>query len=311
MLTLEIDWSYPTTTYRRLSKFITQRKPAIALFGHQVRLRHFLIVQNTPGWRVGTHSHSDYEANIILRGLSTDSILPDQPVEPGMIILHPPHSPHSWGSRETPLLRVSIGYTIRPLLHPVPITRWPIMPELSWIMALLCEEAQQQAPGWQERCTLHMYTMFSHLLTLLKVPEETPGTVEPGTTLMEMVDRFLHDNLANPLSLDDIASYIGISRRTLTGRFRQLTGESVIRYIRLLRIERAAELLQCTQAPLAEIRVQVGLADPAYFCKCFHQQFHKSPQQYREEWQSTVTEQDSAPIGEYELGQRDHRGNQA
>jgi AraC-like DNA-binding protein len=260
----------------------------MTLFGHQVRIRHFHIVQNTAGWQVHPHAHSDYEANIILQGCSIDSTLPDELLKPGMVILHPPRTFHAWKTVDGPMLRVTIGFTVRPLLYPPSKTRWPFMPQLPWSMALLCEEAQGQAPGWQERCSLHAQVMLSQLVMLMKSFDGPSMEVVQETNLMAMVDQFLQENLVKPLTLDLIASQLGVSRRTLTAQFRKLAGESVMRYLQLLRIERAAELLQCTPAPLAEIRMRVGIPDPAYFCKCFHRHFHKSPRQYREEWQSTV-----------------------
>ena len=75
---------------------------------------------------------------------------------------------------------------------------------------------------------------------------------------------------------------IGLSRSELYRKVRVLTGNSVNRYIRQLKLERAHTLL--AQSPLMSVRqiaFEVGFSDPSYFSRSFRALYQCSPGQSR------------------------------
>lgn len=56
---------------------------------------------------------------------------------------------------------------------------------------------------------------------------------------------------------------------------------SAARFIRMIRLKRAKQLLDNTDYTVSEILYQVGFTNPSYFAKCFKQQFGISPSEYR------------------------------
>ena len=48
-----------------------------------------------------------------------------------------------------------------------------------------------------------------------------------------------------------------------------------------MRIQRAAELLPATKAPVTEIATKVGLASPGHFYNMFKRRFGMTPNEYR------------------------------
>ena len=82
-------------------------------------------------------------------------------------------------------------------------------------------------------------------------------------------------------SVSDLSRYLGISEPTLRRKVKQVTGLSPKLYIRQLRLKKATELLEINAASVSEIARIVGFSDPAYFSKCFHEQYGIVPSLYR------------------------------
>lgn len=90
---------------------------------------------------------------------------------------------------------------------------------------------------------------------------ETPLPPENGTSLAE-TRAWALDHLAEPLTLDRLAAHAHTSTRTLTRRFREETGLSPLQWLLHQRIDRARELLEATDLPIAVVARQSGLGTP-------------------------------------------------
>ena len=73
----------------------------------------------------------------------------------------------------------------------------------------------------------------------------------------------------NQTSLQEAAEYVNVSASHLSKIFSQETGQTFIEYLTQIRMERAMELLQSTQAKTYEIAFQIGYSDPHYFSNLF------------------------------------------
>ncbi|MDX2249890.1 MAG: ATP-binding protein [Bacteroidia bacterium] len=78
-------------------------------------------------------------------------------------------------------------------------------------------------------------------------------------------------------SIEDMGSEIGLSRSQLHRKIKALTDQSPSVFLRTLRLKRAKQLLEEKAGTSAEISYQVGFGSPAYFSKCFKDQFGVTP----------------------------------
>ena len=92
---------------------------------------------------------------------------------------------------------------------------------------------------------------------------------------------YLHANLQNDLNLSDVASIANISPFHFHRIFKDKVGESLHQYIRRLRLERAALLLQTYDIILIEIAKNTGYQTQYSLSKAFKQHFGESPRAYR------------------------------
>lgn len=103
-----------------------------------------------------------------------------------------------------------------------------------------------------------------------------------NTHVKQMLD-YIQDNLAEPLSVDMIADYIGLNRM-YTGRlFKQYTNCNMADYINQMRIEKAAELLEQTDMKIKDIAESVGFNNTHYFIRIFKRLKEVTPGAYREQ----------------------------
>jgi transcriptional regulator GlxA family with amidase domain len=103
-------------------------------------------------------------------------------------------------------------------------------------------------------------------------------------TIIELMEA----NLAEPLSLVEIAAHVGLSRRQIERLFRQEMGRSPARYYLEIRLERARHLLIQSSMPVVEVAVACGFVSASHFSKCYRELYARSPQQERAERKQLV-----------------------
>ncbi len=92
----------------------------------------------------------------------------------------------------------------------------------------------------------------------------------------------VHDHLDDSaFSVENMCQILGISRTQLHNKLKALTGRSATAFIRMLRLERARELLRSTDLNVSEIAYETGFNDPNYFSRCYQYEFEKPPSEDR------------------------------
>lgn len=99
----------------------------------------------------------------------------------------------------------------------------------------------------------------------------------------ERVDRViavLKENLAEPPSLEEIGRRVGCSHFYLSRIFSQEMGRGIFQYLRVLRMDRAAELLRERKMNVTQVALEVGYSSPSHFSTAFHETFGCCPGLY-------------------------------
>jgi AraC-like DNA-binding protein len=92
---------------------------------------------------------------------------------------------------------------------------------------------------------------------------------------------FMQQNLAQLLSLEEIAQSVNFSASHYSAIFRKKTGFAPIEYFNHLKIQRACQYLHFTELRVKEIADKLGFEDPYYFSRLFTKLMGMSPNQYR------------------------------
>ncbi|WP_196779286.1 GlxA family transcriptional regulator [Salinisphaera orenii] len=102
-----------------------------------------------------------------------------------------------------------------------------------------------------------------------------------GHPKMEDAVRLMEANIEEPLTLDELAYYVGVSRRQLERLFKKYINNAPTRYYLALRLNRARQLLLQTNHSIIEVATACGFASPSHFSKCYHDFFGRPPNDER------------------------------
>jgi len=137
-----------------------------------------------------------------------------------------------------------------------------------------------------ERGTLYVDTLGDalgvHLLRVAKRGGDARSENGPlsGTQMRAAVDLLEH-SIESGISLEALASHVGVSRYQLRRGFLRATGMPPHRYLTGLRVERAKTLLVEKRKSLVEIALVCGFASQAHFGDRFRAATGVSPGRYR------------------------------
>ncbi|MDR1557786.1 MAG: response regulator [Tannerellaceae bacterium] len=113
--------------------------------------------------------------------------------------------------------------------------------------------------------------------------------VEPSRITVNSLDKqlikraleYTEANISNPgFSVEELSRELGMSRVHLYKKLSSLSGKTPIEFIRVVRLKRAAQLLQESRLTISEIAYEVGFNNPKYFRKYFKDEFGVLPSQY-------------------------------
>ncbi|HET7896685.1 MAG TPA: response regulator, partial [Flavisolibacter sp.] len=99
--------------------------------------------------------------------------------------------------------------------------------------------------------------------------------------LLATISLYLEENLTNPqLSVEELSRHVGMSRSSLYSKLLELTGQTPVEYIRSVKLDKAAALLEKSDMNIAQIAYSVGFSTPNYFAKSFKAKYNMLPSEY-------------------------------
>jgi AraC-like DNA-binding protein len=96
---------------------------------------------------------------------------------------------------------------------------------------------------------------------------EAQAAVAPAPVPVEMALGFIHDNLARPLSLRDVAHAAGVAPAHLSRLFRVHVGATPMAYVWGRRVDAGVELLTSTGLPVGTIAERCGFQTSFHFSR--------------------------------------------
>ena len=88
------------------------------------------------------------------------------------------------------------------------------------------------------------------------------------------------------MTVKELVKLVPLSRRLLEIRFKEVTSQSIHKYIFCLRMERFAQLLQDSDAPIAELAAQAGISDLKNLSRQFKALKGVTPNKFRKEFRT-------------------------
>jgi DNA-binding response OmpR family regulator len=99
--------------------------------------------------------------------------------------------------------------------------------------------------------------------------------------LIQNAIKCVEENISDAdFSVEDLSHQLGMSRVHLYKKLISLTGKSPLEFIRTIRLQQAAQLLEKSQLTVSEVAYKVGFNNPKYFTKYFKEEYHVLPSAY-------------------------------
>ena len=96
------------------------------------------------------------------------------------------------------------------------------------------------------------------------------------------------------VAIDTLAEQMNMSRSNFYRKIKALSGMSPNDYLKALRMNKAAELIQ-GGTRISEVAAQVGFTSSSYFAKCFKAQYGVLPKEYVNQLSASDTAAESTP----------------
>lgn len=106
---------------------------------------------------------------------------------------------------------------------------------------------------------------------------------KPSDMRIHRVMNYMHDFYLEPLTIAELATYIGMSEKYFIRFFRAQTGISPMQYLQNYRMKQSLILLADPDNSLSEVAQQLNFTDQFSFSKAFKRYYGESPSVFRKQ----------------------------
>lgn len=131
-------------------------------------------------------------------------------------------------------------------------------------------------------CTRAEYTHFNREMVRRYCMLVQNYSFQKYTPLVRKAMNYIELNIAQGVSLKDLATELNVNASYLSTVFKKEIGQTVTEYINQRRIEMAILYLNTSTMQIQDIAFQVGICDVNYFSKVFKKITGMTPTKYRE-----------------------------
>lgn len=98
--------------------------------------------------------------------------------------------------------------------------------------------------------------------------------------LSKVVSAIDKNMTSDGFGVQQLAATIGVDQKQLYRKVKQLTDMTPVNYIRKLKMQRAASMLDQQRFSVSEVMYMVGFTSSSYFSKCFAEEYGMTPKAY-------------------------------
>lgn len=255
-----------------------------------------------PKEQIGLHQHPSWELSYVING-SGIRLIGDAtaPFQSGDVVLVPPDIPHCWyfddniTDSSKRITNITLGFRDT-LLDGCAAT----FPETSQAMARLKAKRKSAVSftgGKAEeikRLLLNMRDLDNEartvpllrLILLVSAPEDE-SIINGSRKISREEERlnkakiYIACNAGRNITLQSMASHMGMNRSSFCVFFKKGTGKTFVRYLNEQRVAHACCLLERHQYSVSEICYRAGFNEVPYFSRVFKQIMGVPPTEYR------------------------------
>ncbi len=140
--------------------------------------------------------------------------------------------------------------------------------------------------------------LLARIKNLIDTRRKLQEKFSAGTILLEKVDKpkmsYLDEQFMSRImvvidehlseeefSIEEFGKDVGMSRSQIHRKLKALTGKSTSLYLRTVRLAKAKQMIENKIGNISEISYKVGFSSPAYFSRCFKEEFGHAPSEVK------------------------------
>ena len=154
-----------------------------------------------------------------------------------------------------------------------------ITADLSLALYLINKYCGREIALQCSRCSLVDLDRLSQLPFSIFMPQKGHHDVE-----IQRTQDWIEMNYSQNIHTETLAKSAGISPRQFNRRFKEATGETVVKYIQLVRVDAAKKALEQSELSFDEVAINVGYENVSFFRRVFKQTTSLSPAAYRKKF---------------------------
>ena len=228
-----------------------------------------------PGWLRKLHSHSFYQMLIVYKGsLSVTMPEGDFIARTGDIVYYDcdiPHQEENLSDQQARIIYLDWtgpGREFPPLMHD---RRGRVRIMADWLLS----DNKNSLYRNQEN------TEDNLMQTLLDEVERNLYEHEQQDAFVPKVKGYIAERLAQKITLESLAGAFGMNKYTFLRKYKKHTGITPMEEVRVLRVERARDLIISTDLSLKEIAQSCGMSNEYNLSRVIHKALNVPPGYFR------------------------------
>lgn len=155
-------------------------------------------------------------------------------------------------------------------------------------LEVMYREYQQQQFASKLSVKGYLCNIFADILNYAAYNSEPSAADTEKKKRMRKLLAYISKNYMEPVTLQELASVIGLSEAECCRFFSSQMNRTPFSYLNQYRIERSCELLVNTDLPVSDIAMQTGFNSFSYYGKRFREMMHCTPSEYRRKIQDAI-----------------------
>ena len=150
-------------------------------------------------------------------------------------------------------------------------------PVLAEAFLAIYQSWNSKRPGYYHKCMSLLYKILCQLDKQCSASYQSPSFV----AIKEAI-QYMHEHFTDPeVKVSSLCQIANLSDTQFRRHFYEVFQTTPVKYLQLLRINYAADLLLSSTLSVDEISFMSGFSDPKYFCFVFKKLKHCPPSAYR------------------------------
>jgi AraC-like DNA-binding protein len=229
--------------------------------------------RHTRTWLLGHQVHPHHELIVVRDGIEAAEVDGKRSTAgPGDLLLFRAGSLHREWSEKLPMETLYVGFRCDALPPETPVLFNDTRSRVSVMAGWLNEERKHPTPHSPAICDNLIRSIMAECLTLWTAPDDN---------LVAKVRRYINSRLTERLTLAQLADHVGMSQYHFSRRYRELSGRTPVSDVRVMRLERARDLILTTDLPMKEIAPISGLQDVYHMSRLFRRCMGITPSSLR------------------------------